>query len=135
MFPDRAQMLPGPLPAFLRPLEEAYTQAGLQLRMLQRLQPAGSDIMDHMGASAAAEIDTVSALAASDTDSGSRAPGGGSGSDYPHQHPRHGLTAPGGALSFDPHTLLQVGRDLSACPAQDLLSRFIDVFYVLRSPW
>ena len=56
--------MPGRLPSFLQPLEAAFLQAGLQLRMLQRLHPSAAIAADHMCASAAAEASDVACLVA-----------------------------------------------------------------------
>ncbi|KAK9865637.1 hypothetical protein WJX84_005742 [Apatococcus fuscideae] len=58
------QGMPGELPSFLRSLEPAFVQTGLQLRMLQRLHTSAAATADRMCASAAAEAADVSCLVA-----------------------------------------------------------------------
>ena len=104
------QTLPGPLPGFLRPLQEAYMQTGLQLRMLQRLQPLESSTVERMTTSAAAEVAVVSALAADDSGlDGSGAFGSAPGNSCQGQQAHHGSLSPACSLSFSPIVLLQVG--------------------------
>ncbi|KAK9868489.1 hypothetical protein WJX84_009308 [Apatococcus fuscideae] len=97
------QVLPGPLPTFLRPLEDAYMQTGLQLRMLQRLQPSGADTVDRMTVSAAAEAAMVSELAA-----GQDSLVSGASSSFQAIGSEDKSTAAACAVSFDPTKLPQV---------------------------
>ena len=59
-----AQIMPSRLPSFLQPLEAAFVQAGLQLRMLQRMHPSAALTVDRTCASAAQEAAHVTCLLA-----------------------------------------------------------------------